>query len=111
MITCILVFCDINDGLSRLHLKVLGLCWLTSAVHCGAVPINPFHTIIVLTVTLGPAYDVWAKSLEQGKDASQSASNKGKQLNRNTSASPSSPSSVPLEEAKAKVSGDDLPMF
>lgn len=40
---------------------MIGLSWLTVTVHCGGVPTNPFHTLAVLYVTVGPLYDSWAK--------------------------------------------------
>ena len=46
----------------------MGLCWLTTLIHTGAVGSNPLHTLAVLSVTLGPFYDAW---VDRYKDSNE----------------------------------------
>ena len=61
IMTCILVFCDLNDGMNKIQLYVIGLIFLTIAAHCGAVEVNPLETLIILSFTLWPVYNQWAR--------------------------------------------------
>ena len=91
IITCILAFCDFNEGMNKLQLKVILLILMTIAIHCGAVEVYTFHTLAILAVTLSPAYEIWARRF---KAAEKRLAEKSKQAQQK-SASPSSPSSVP----------------
>lgn len=63
---CIIFYCmDFNDkGLYKPQLTILLSVWLMTAIHCGAVETNPFHTLIIVYVTITPAFNMWAKRFD-----------------------------------------------
>ena len=48
---------DSGDGLTKLQLKIMLIVWLMSAIHCGAISLYPFHTLVILSITVTPMLD------------------------------------------------------
>ena len=96
----ILICCEMNDGLSKFQLKAVFICWLTVVFHCGGVITNPLHTLLVLTVTISPVYDVWASYYKSEVTLGS------KNATSIQAGSAASPSSVPSTSESS-----DLPMF
>ena len=57
IVGAIFTMMDYGDGLTKFQLKVLIIVWLMSAIHCGAISVYPFHTLIILSVTVTPMID------------------------------------------------------
>ena len=55
VIVCAIFYCmDFDQGLARLHLKIVAIVWLMATIHCGAVSVYPVHTLLVLSITVSP---------------------------------------------------------
>ena len=54
IVTAIFTMMDCGDGLTKLQLKIMLIVWLMSAIHCGAISLYPFHTLVILSITVTP---------------------------------------------------------
>ena len=54
VVTAIFTMMDCGDGLTKLQLKITLIVWLMSAIHCGAISLYPFHTLVILSITVSP---------------------------------------------------------
>ena len=55
--SAIFTMMDSGDGLTKLQLKIMLIVWLMSAIHCGAISLYPFHTLLILSITVTPMLD------------------------------------------------------
>ena len=62
VIVCAIFICmDFDQGLARLHLKIVAIVWLMSIIHCGGVSVYPVHTLVVLSITVSPILNNFMK--------------------------------------------------
>ena len=94
---CFLIVCaiftmmDYGEGITKFQLKVLLIVWLMSGIHCGAISLYPFHTLIILSITVTPMIDKFTTLMNISDWVDESAQNqkhKDRRVNQ-----PSSPSS------------------
>ena len=57
IVSAIFTMMDSGDGLTKLQLKIMLIVWLMSAIHCGAISLYPFHTLVILSITVTPMLD------------------------------------------------------
>lgn len=70
VLVCIIFICmDFDTGLTRLHLKIALLVWLTSLIHCCSVAVYPVHTLIILSITVLPVLESQIKKFPEPTDA------------------------------------------